>query len=217
MLFRSESLGILKRILLVGLVCFPTAVWSKPASPPVILVMGDSLSAAYGIETSQGWVALLAERLKTRAYDYRVVNASVSGDTSAQGLTRLPMELTQHRPAIVILELGANDGLRGLSVIAMQANLAKMISLSKQARAKVLLLGILLPPNYGPEYTQKFAAVYPRLAQDYHVPLVPFLLEGVAQHREWLQADGMHPLAPAEQQVLDNVWVKLASLLKKTT
>ena len=117
----------------------------------------------------------------------------------------------------LILELGANDGLRGLSVIAMQANLAKMISLSKQARAKVLLLGILLPPNYGPEYTQKFAAVYPRLAQDYHVPLVPFLLEGVAQHREWLQADGMHPLAPAEQQVLDNVWVKLASLLKKTT
>lgn len=176
--------------------------------------MGDSLSAAYGIETSQGWVALLAERLKTRADDYRVVNASVSGDTSAQGLTRLPVELARHRPAIVILELGANDGLRGLPVAALQANLAKMIVLSKHAGAQVLLLGILLPPNFGPEYTQSFAAVYPRLAKDYHVPLVPFLLEGVAQHREMLQADGMHPLAPAEQQVLNNVWAKLAPLLK---
>jgi len=210
-------LGILKRILLVGLLCFSTSVWAKAAAPPVILVMGDSLSAAYGIETSQGWVALLAERLKTRAYAYRVVNASVSGDTSAQGLTRLPMELAQHRPAIVILELGANDGLRGLSVTAMQENLTKMIVLSKRAGAQVLLLGILLPPNFGPEYTQSFAAVYPRLAKAYHVPLVPFLLEGVAQHREMLQADGMHPLAPAEQQVLDNVWLKLESLLKKST
>ncbi len=179
--------------------------------------MGDSLSAAYGIETSQGWVALLAARLKTQADDYHVVNASVSGDTSAQGLTRLPVELARHKPAIVILELGANDGLRGLPVTALQANLAKMIVLSKHAGAQVLLLGILLPPNFGPEYTQSFAAVYPRLAKDYHVPLVPFLLEGVAQHREMLQADGMHPLAPAEHQVLDNVWVKLAPLLKQTS
>ena len=204
----------MQRILLVGLLCCSASISAKPVSPPVILVMGDSLSAAYGIETSQGWVALLAERLKTHADDYRVVNASVSGDTSAQGLTRLPVELSQHKPAIVILELGANDGLRGLPVAVMQANLAKMIALSKHAGAQVLLLGILLPPNFGPEYTQKFAAVYPRLAKDYHVPLVPFLLEGVAQHREWLQADGMHPLAPAEQQVLNNVWAKLAPLLK---
>jgi len=176
--------------------------------------MGDSLSAAYGIETSQGWVALLAELLKTRADDYRVVNASVSGDTSAQGLTRLPVELSRHRPAIVILELGANDGLRGLPVTALQANLERMIRLSQQAGAQVLLLGILLPPNFGPEYTQSFTAVYPQLAKDYHVPLVPFLLEGVAQHREMLQTDGMHPLAPAEQLVLNNVWVKLVPLLK---
>ncbi len=176
--------------------------------------MGDSLSAAYGIETSQGWVALLAERLKTRANDYRVVNASVSGDTSAQGLTRLPVELSRHKPDIVILELGANDGLRGLPVTALQANIAKMIRLSKQASARVLLLGIMLPPNYGPVYTRGFAAVYPRLAKEYHVPLVPFLLDGVAQHREMLQADGLHPLAIAEQRVLDNVWVKLKPLLQ---
>jgi acyl-CoA thioesterase I len=206
----------LKNILFIGLLCFSTSVLAKPDSPPVILVMGDSLSAAYGIETSQGWVALLAERLKASGYRYRVVNASVSGDTSAQGLTRLPVELEQHKPAIVILELGANDGLRGLSISAMRDNLAKMIAVSKQAGAEVLLLGILLPPNYGPEYTQEFAAVYPQLAKNYHVPLVPFLLEGVAQHREWLQADGMHPLAPAERRVLNNVWVKLVLLLKKT-
>ncbi|HVC28742.1 MAG TPA: arylesterase [Gammaproteobacteria bacterium] len=210
-------MGISKRFLLIGLLCCSATISAKPASPPVILVMGDSLSAAYGIETSQGWVALLTERLKAGGDGYRVVNASVSGDTSAQGLTRLPVELARHKPAIVILELGANDGLRGLSVIAMQANLAKMIRLSKHVGAQVLLLGILLPPNFGPEYTRSFAAVYPRLAKEYHVPLVPFLLEGVAQHREMLQADGMHPQAPAEHQVLDNVWVKLAPLLKPTS
>ena len=203
----------MKRILLIGLLCVTTPVWAKLVSPPVILVMGDSLSAAYGIETSQGWVALLAQRIEERGYDYRVVNGSISGDTSAQGLTRLPRELAQHKPAIVILELGANDGLRGLSLDAMQENLVKMIALSKQAGAEVLLVGILLPPNYGPEYTQKFAAVYPRLAKGYHVPLVPFLLQGVAQHRGWLQADGMHPLASAEPRVFANVWVKLKSLL----
>jgi acyl-CoA thioesterase I len=192
-------------------------VWAGLTAPPVILVLGDSLSAAYGIETSQGWVVLLAERLKTHSYEYRVVNASVSGDTSAQGLTRLPVELSRHEPVIVILELGANDGLRGLPVTALQANLAKMIRLSKQAGAHVLLVGILLPPNFGPEYTQNFAAVYPRLAKEYHVPLVPFLLQGVAQHRELLQADGMHPLASAEPKVLDNVWVKLEPLLKNTS
>ncbi len=199
------------------LLCWAAAAVANPAPASVILIMGDSLSAAYGIETSQGWVALLAERLNARGYAYRVINASVSGDTSAQGLTRLPVELTRHRPAIVILELGANDGLRGLPVEVMQENLAKMLALCKQAGAEVLLLGILLPPNYGPEYTRQFAAVYPRLAREYHVPLAPFLLEGVAQHRELLQADGMHPIATAEPQVLENVWTKLVKLLTKTT
>lgn len=177
--------------------------------------MGDSLSAAYGIETSQGWVALLEQRLQSEGYDWRVVNASVSGDTTAQGLTRLPLELARHRPAVVILELGANDGLRGLSVTAMRGNLARMIGLSEKAGAKVLLVGIYLPPNYGPEYTREFAAAYPRLAREYRLPLVPFLLAGVAEHRDWMQADGLHPLAMAEPRVLDNVWIKLEPLLKK--
>lgn len=189
------------------------AAWAKPA--PTILVMGDSLSAAYGIETSQGWVALLGRRLGSEGHDWRVVNASVSGDTTAQGLTRLPLELARHRPAIVILELGANDGLRGLSVTAMQRNLAHMIVLAQKAGARVLLVGIYLPPNYGPEYTRQFAAVYPRLARRYHLPLVPFLLADVAEHRDWMQADGLHPLAMAEPRVLENVWVKLQPLLPR--
>lgn len=191
-------------------------VFAAPAPAPVILVMGDSLSAAYGIETAQGWVALLAQRLARDGYHYHVVNASVSGDTSAQGLTRLPLELARHRPAIVVLELGANDGLRGLAVNALQANLARMLGLARQAGAKVLLIGIYLPPNYGPEYTQKFAAVYPQLAQQYHVPLVPFLLAGVAEHRELMQADGLHPIAAAESRVLANVWPRLEPLLRRT-
>ncbi|MGH8335565.1 MAG: arylesterase [Gammaproteobacteria bacterium] len=199
-------------ILFIGLLCFAVTAWAKP---PAILVMGDSLSAAYGIETSRGWVALLEHRLAARGYDYTVINASVSGDTSAQGLTRLPTELARHHPAIVILELGANDGLRGLSITAMQQNLAQMIALSKRADAQVLLIGILLPPNYGSEYTQEFADVYPQLAKKYQVPLLPFLLTGVAEHREWLQADGMHPLAMAEPRVLENVWAKLGPLLKR--
>lgn len=177
--------------------------------------MGDSLSAAYGIETEQGWVALLARRLEAEGYTYRVVNASVSGDTTAQGLTRLPLALTQHHPAIVILELGANDGLRGLSLAAMRENLARMITLSKKAGAEVLLVGIYLPPNYGPEYTQKFVMVYPRLAREYRLPLVPFLLAGVAEHRDWMQSDGLHPIAAAEPRVLDNVWVELKPLLRR--
>lgn len=207
----------MQRFLCVVLLCFAAGVSAKPAPAPVILVMGDSLSAAYGIETSQGWVALLQQRLRARGYDYQVVNASVSGDTSAQGLTRLPLELARHRPAIVILELGANDGLRGLSVSSMQENLVHMIQLCEKAGAKVLLVGIYLPPNYGPEYTQKFAAVYPELARQYHLPLVPFLLAGVAEHRGLMQADGLHPIASAEPRVLDNVWPRLELLLRASS
>ncbi|MDE1984627.1 MAG: arylesterase [Gammaproteobacteria bacterium] len=202
-----------KPVLLLMLLCWAAGAWAGPA--PTILVMGDSLSAAYGIETSQGWAALLSQRLAARGYDYTVINASVSGDTSAQGLTRLPFELQRHRPAIVILELGANDGLRGLSLAALRANLGQMITLSQQAGARVLLVGIYLPPNYGPDYTRKFAAVYPRLARDYHLPLVPFLLAGVAEHRDWMQPDGLHPLAMAESRVLDNVWIKLEPMLQR--
>jgi acyl-CoA thioesterase-1 len=177
--------------------------------------MGDSLSAAYGIESSRGWVALLEQRLKQQGYDYTVVNASISGETSAGGLTRLPDALGQHRPAIVLLELGANDGLRGTPVKVMEQNLGRMLSLSSKAGAKVLLLGILLPPNFGPQYTRDFGGAYRRLAKRYQVPLLPFLLEGVAEHREMLQEDGLHPKAASEPKVLDNVWPKLLPLLTK--
>lgn len=181
-----------------------------------MLVMGDSLSAAHGLETRQGWVALLQQRLAARGYDYTVVNASVSGETTAGGLTRLPRALGQHKPAIVILELGANDGLRGLPVKLMRQNLGHMIVLSRRAGAEVLLLGILLPPNYGPDYTQTFSATYPALARQYHLPLVPFLLQGVAEHPALMQDDGLHPTAAGEPIVLDNVWRKLVPMLRKT-
>ena len=181
----------------------------------MILVWGDSLSAAYGLETSQGWAALLDARLKAQGYDYTVVNGSVSGETTAGGLTRLPEALKEHKPAIVLLELGANDGLQGLPVKLMEDNLGRMITLSRKAGAKVVLLGILMPPNYGPAYTREFRDVYVDLARRYQLPFLPFLLEGIAQDRELLQADGKHPKAEGEPKVLDNVWTKLVPLLKK--
>lgn len=180
----------------------------------VILVMGDSLSAAYGLESpDQGWPALLQTRLKARGYDYTVVNASVSGETSGGGLTRFPQALASARPGIVILELGANDGLRGLPVSAMQANLGKMLGLAREAHARALLVSILLPPNYGKPYVEGFAAAYPALARRYKVPLSMFLLTGVADHPELMQADGLHPIAAAEPRVLDNLWPALEPLL----
>ena len=186
------------------------------AAAPVILVMGDSLSAAYGLKASDGWVALLETRLRERGYDYTVVNASISGETTTGGLARLPQLLGQRRPAIVILELGANDGLRGTPIRVMRDNLERMIVLSRQAGAKhILLAGILLPPNYGPQFTREFGAVYTDLAAQQHVALLPFLLEGVAEDRAQLQPDGLHPVAAAESRVLDNVWTKLEPMLSK--
>ncbi len=204
----------MRRILLCVALWAGTAA-AAPAARPVILVMGDSLSAAYNLKASEGWVALLDARLKQGGYDYTVVNASISGETTAGGLARLPSTLGQHRPAIVILELGANDGLRGTPIKAMQDDLEQMIRLSREAGAKVLLVGILLPPNYGKAYTDKFSAVYADLAKAHHLPLLPFLLEGVAEHREMLQADGMHPIATAEPKVLENVWAKLEPMLQQ--
>ena len=191
------------------------AVAGSSAASPAILVWGDSLSAAYGLEPSQGWVPLLDRRLRAQGYDYTVVNGSVSGETTAGGLTRLPDALGQHKPAIVIIELGANDGLRGTPVKVMQDNLGRMITLSRKAGAEVLLLGILMPPNYGAEYTRQFSQAYRDLSRRYGVPLLPFLLKGVAEHRELMQADGMHPIAAAEPAVLDNLWPRLKPLLKK--
>ena len=184
------------------------------ASARTILVFGDSLSAAYGIRPEQGWVTLLTQRLQTQGYGYEVVNASVSGETSSGGLERLPRALQLHTPAIVILELGANDGLRGLPVAAMRANLARMVQLSQAAGARVLLVGIRMPPNYGPRYSEELAGVYPDLAQQYHLPLVPFLLQKVALDPALMQQDGLHPNVAAEPIVLDTLWPYLEPLLK---
>jgi acyl-CoA thioesterase I len=189
------------------------ALQNAVASARTILVFGDSLSAAYGIRPEQGWVTLLAQRLQTQGYGYQVVNASVSGETSSGGLERLPRALKLHAPAIVILELGANDGLRGLPASAMRDNLARMVQLSQGAQARVLLVGIRIPPNYGPRYTDEFARVYPELAQQFRLPLVPFLLQKVALDPSLMQEDGLHPNADAEPIVLDTLWPYLKPLI----
>jgi len=179
-------------------------------STPVVLVMGDSLSAAYGIERDAGWVSLLADRLDDKA---RVVNASISGETTSGGATRLPGLLRQHAPDIVLLELGGNDGLRGLPPTQMQANLDAMIEASQATGARVLMLGIDIPPNYGPAYREAFTAVFDTLAKRHDVPMVPFLLEGVALDPALMQDDGIHPTAEAQPRLLDNVWPRLEPLL----
>jgi acyl-CoA thioesterase-1 len=194
------------------------AVFSSPAAraePPVLLVLGDSLSAAYGIPAEQGWVSLLQRRLAERGFPHRVVNASISGDTTSGGLSRLPATLERHRPALVILELGANDGLRGQPPMAMANNLGRMIELSRQAGARVLLAEMRVPPNYGPLYAQKFQATFGELAKRYEIPLIPFLLDGVAGNTALIQDDGLHPRAEAQTQVLDNVWLVLEPLLTR--
>ena len=185
------------------------------ASPRTILVFGDSLSAAYGIRPEQGWVALLTQRLQSQGYGYQIVNASVSGETSEGGLERLPRALQLHQPRIVILELGANDALRGLPVSAARDNLARMVQLSQGAGARVLLVGMRIPPNYGQRYTEEFARIFPELASQYHVPLVPFLLQGVALDPARMQPDGMHPNATGEAPVLDTLWPYLKPMLDK--
>lgn len=177
------------------------------------LIVGDSISAAFGLDTRQGWVALLEKRLKDQGFNDRVVNASVSGDTSAGGQARLPALLAEHKPEVVILELGGNDGLRGQPPRQLQQNLASMIDSSQAQGAKVLLLGMQLPPNYGVRYTQAFSQVYSELASEKKVALVPFFLDGVGGHPELMQADGLHPAAAAQGKLLENVWPTLKPLL----
>jgi acyl-CoA thioesterase-1 len=191
------------------------ALQNAVASDRTILVLGDSLSAAYGIRSEQGWVALLTQRLQAQGYGYEVVNASVSGETSGGGLQRLPRALQIHQPGMVILELGANDGLRGLPSGATKDNLTKMVQLSQAAGARVMLIGIRIPPNYGPRYANEFADMYPGIAKQYHLPFVPFLLEKVALDPGLMQEDGLHPNARGEPLVLGTVWQVLEPLLKK--
>lgn len=188
-----------------------TAVPAAADTRPTLLVMGDSLSAAHNIEQDAGWVNLLRERLEGSA---EVINASISGETSAGAGARFPGLLDKHSPELVVLELGGNDGLRGLPPDELYANLAQMVEQSQSANARVLLLGIDIPPNYGQTYRQAFTHVYPRLAATYHVALVPFLLDGIALDEALMQDDGIHPTAEAQPRVLDNVWPVLAPLLK---
>jgi acyl-CoA thioesterase I len=187
---------------------------ASAAQNHIILSFGDSLSAAYGLQPEQGWVALLQQRLRSQGYEYQIINASVSGETSSGGLERLPHLLAVHHPAVILLELGANDGLRGLPLQTIRDNLARLINLAKDSGARVLLLGIRLPPNYGVRYGNGFADLYPDLARQYQVPLVPFLLAEVALDPALMQADGLHPAAAGEPHVLDTIWPYLDPLLR---
>ena len=184
------------------------------AAEKSILVYGDSLSAAYGIAQAKGWVSLLAARVKQERADYSVANASISGETTSGGLARFDKALAQYHPAVVILELGANDGLRGLPVARMKANLAAMIEKSQRAGARVVLTGMRLPPNYGPDYTRAFDESYAELAKRYRTALVPFLLEGFAEKPEFFQSDRIHPTEAAQPMIADQVWKALRPLLK---
>jgi acyl-CoA thioesterase I len=189
-------------------------VSASASAAQTIVVVGDSLSSGYGLTAEQSWVSMLRERLGSEGYGYGVVNASIAGDTSAGGLARLPRLLAEHSPTVVVIELGGNDGLRGQPVDTLRANLAKMIELSQQHGARVLLAGMQIPPNYGPAYTQAFAAVYPELSMRYHVALVDFLLAGVALHPELMQSDGIHANASGQKIVFDNIWRVLPGVLR---
>ena len=187
---------------------------SAAAAEKSILVVGDSLSAAYGLERSRGWVALLEARLKRERLDYSVVNASISGETSAGGRARIDELLKQHHPAVVILELGGNDGLRGLPLAQMKANLGAIVERAKKAGARVLVVGMRLPPNYGPEYTQAFENTFGEVAKRYRVTLAPFILEGFAEKPEYFQPDRIHPTAEVQPLIVERVWRGLRPLLK---
>ena len=180
-----------------------------------ILVLGDSLSASYGLAQTSGWVSLLQQRLAEEKLPYQVINASISGETTSGGLYRIDALLASHQPKVLILALGANDGLRGLSLQATQSNLETMIRRAKKSRAQVLLIGMRLPPNYGPAYTEKFHRLYEQLALKYQIQRVPFLLAPIAGKREYFQADGLHPTAEAQPLLLDTVWPVLMPLLRR--
>lgn len=187
--------------------------WAQGAVAGTLLVVGDSISAAFGLDSRQGWVAMLQERLRKEGFEHSVVNASISGDTSAGGAARLSALLAEHKPELVIIELGGNDGLRGQPPAQLQQNLASMIGASQASGAKVLLLGMRLPPNYGARYTSAFAQVFADLAEQKQVPLVPFFLEGVGGVPGMMQADGIHPTQDAQAVLLENVWPTLKAML----
>lgn len=190
----------------------PATGTSAPAQR-TLLVMGDSLSAAYGLAAEQGWVALLQKRLDAQKPQWRVVNASISGETTAGGASRIDTALKEHAPALVAIELGANDGLRGLPLEHTRANLERMITATKQSGAEVLLIGIRIPPNYGPDYAQAFDAIFADLAREQNTSLLPFLLAPVVADRDAFLPDNLHPTAASQPKLLDHVWTQLSPML----
>ncbi|MGN7981066.1 arylesterase [Burkholderia sp. 22313] len=214
---RRAALAALLGTLLAANVPARAATAAPPsgAAHPALVVLGDSLSAEYGLPRDTGWVALLRQRLATERIDYSVANASVSGDTTSGGRARLPAVLQRLKPSIVVVELGSNDALRGVPLATTEQNLRDIIADARQARAKVVLVGMYVPANYGPDYTQKFHAVYTRLSKELGVPLVPFLLAGIENKPEMFQSDQMHPAQQAQGVLLDNVWPALKPLLGK--
>ncbi|TDK68767.1 arylesterase [Sapientia aquatica] len=193
------------------LLCQIETAYSAPKS---LLVLGDSLSAEYGLARGTGWVALMEQRIQEKKLSVTVTNASISGDTTSGGLARLPALLKKYQPNVVIIELGGNDGLRGLPLSASEQNFRAMISACQEAKAKVVLVGMQIPPNYGKTYTDQFTGMYGKIAKELKLPLVPFLLEGVADKPELFQADHIHLIAAAHPRMLDNVWPVVLPLIK---
>jgi len=216
----SRILAILSAVLIALLMpaarCYASAAndAAQPDQAPVIVVFGDSISAGYGIRVEQGWVSLLSRKIAQEGYGFRVVNASVSGETTAGGLARLPHALDVQRPRILLLELGGNDGLRSLPLDSTRDNLAQMIKLTQARGIALLLIGIRVPPNYGARYTTGFQMIYTELAQSYRLPLVPFLLDRVALQPALMQADGIHPTEQGQPLLLENVWPTLEPMLR---
>jgi acyl-CoA thioesterase-1 len=204
-------LGFLKKWMLLSLLLVTALAHSAPKT---VLVLGDSLSAEYGLARGSGWVALLEHRLKAEKIDATIVNASISGETTSGGRARLPALLKQYQPALVVIELGANDGLRGLPVAAAEANMRAMIELARTNHAQVLLVGMRMPTNYGRDYTERFFGMYKTVATQLKAPLVPFMLEGVAEQPALFQADQLHPTAQAHPTILANIWPKFLPLVK---
>lgn len=200
---------MLLRIVLLSIVVVATPVHAGPT----IVVFGDSLSAGYGLSQGSGWVNLMEQRLQREKLDYEVVNASISGETTFGGRNRINSVLQEHKPAVVIVELGANDGLRGSAVETTRANLVAIVAACRKAGAKVLLVGMRIPPNYGPVYTRRFEAMFAEVARQQNTSLVPFLLQGFAENRAMFQADGIHPAAQAQPRMLDNIYKRLRALL----
>ena len=219
MRFFHQKVGItaiaLRRILLMALITLP--IWgcsNAHSASKTILVLGDSLSAEYGLPRDTGWVALLQQRLQSKNNSARLINVSISGETTSGGRARLPALLQQHHPSVVIIELGGNDGLRGLPINTIESNLRAMILAARNARSKVLLVGMRIPPNYGRAYTEQFSAMYRKLAKETGASLVPFLLEGIADKPAMFQLDRIHPVTAAQPYMLNNVWPYLLPFLK---